>query len=108
MEVAKDGETVVHRHDHGIAAARERLAVDPRPAAALLGEAAAVTPEHHRPSSPITDARRPYVQIEAVLVEPFCGIRLRREHLREPHVLRRLMPVTYGLADTRPRSGLGR
>jgi hypothetical protein len=108
MEIAEDREAMIDGDDDSIAAPRQRLAVDPRPAAALLREAAAVTPEHHRPLAPVVDAWRPDVQVEAVLLEPFRRIRLRGEHVGEPHVLWRLMTVSHGITYAGPRSRLHR
>src|SRR5688500_4667017 len=108
MEVPEEREAMIDRHDDGIAAPRQRLAVDPRPTSAFLREAAAVTPEHHRPLAPVADAWRPYVQVEAVLVEALGWIGLWSQHLGEPHVLRGLMAVAHGLAYAGPRRRLDR
>jgi hypothetical protein len=104
VQIAEDVQAMVDRDDHHVAATRERGSVDPRPGAALLGESATVDPEHHRALAPVVDAWRPDVEDQAVLIEALRWIRLRRQHLGEAHVLRRLMTVTKRIAHPVPRT----
>ncbi len=72
--MAEDIEPVVDCHHYHIPAAAERLSVISRLVAGAGGKAAAMEPDHHGALFPVPDARRPEVQILAVVVGALLAV----------------------------------
>ena len=72
--MAEDIEPVVDCHHYHIPAAAEHLSVISRLVAGAGGKAAAMEPDHHGALFPVPDARRPEVQILAVVVGALLAV----------------------------------